>query len=106
MEDKKPKLDIKLDVVVTDTETGEVIAPKGKPVSPFFKVSWGWICLGFIALFVLSVKGQDFLPFHHQIGGAAVWGVLISFFFFIAKLVDKLDREGGSVGSDYPYLGM
>lgn len=104
MEDNKRKTNIDVEITITDNETGEIIVPKEKPVSPFLKVSWGWICLAFIALFILSVEGRKFLPFHEQIGGAAVWGMLFSFIFFIWKLVDKADREGGFIGSGYPGL--
>ncbi len=106
MEDKEHKINIDIEITITDSETGEVIVPKEKPINPFFKVPWGWICIGCVAFFLLSVKHLDFLPFHEYIGCAAFFGTFISSVFFGFKLADKDEREGGYVGGDYPYLGI
>ncbi len=79
--DHNVKADIK--VVITDTDTGEVIAPKEKPISPFFKVPWGWVFISFIALLILNVK----------------YGKLI---FGLAVATPALGRRG-NVGQSVPY---
>lgn len=77
-------------------------------ISPFFRVPWGWISLAFVALFILDVEyGKLFLTLsvRDQIGEIAIWGALLSFAFFIWKLMDRDDREGGRGGCGYSCLG-
>ncbi len=104
MEEKKPNIK----AAITDSETGEVISPKEKSVSPFFKVPWGWMCIAFIALLILDVEYGKLilsLSVRDQVGEIAVWGAFLSFVFFIWKLMDKDNREGGRGGCGYSCLG-
>lgn len=104
--DHNIKADIK--IVITDTDTGEVIAPKEKPISPFYKVPWGWVCISFVALLILNVKYGKLilsLSVRNLMGEIAFWSAFLSFVFFIWKLMDKDDREGGRCGCGYSCLG-
>lgn len=108
MKEKKPDIKIDIKAVFTDNETGEVIAPKEKPISLFYKIPWGWICIAFIVLFVLNVKYGRLilgLSMYETVGNITVWGTFFSFVFFIWKLMDKDDREGGHGGCGYSCLG-
>ena len=109
MGEKKPNINIEIKASIADSETGEAIAPKEKPASPFFKVPWGWTCIAFITLLILDVEyGKLILSpsVRDQVGEIAVWGAFLSFVFFIWKLMDKDGREGSCGGCGYSYLGM
>lgn len=108
MDEKKPDIKIDIKVTITDDKTGEVIAPKEEPVSLFYKIPWGWVHIAFIVLFFLFVKyGKKIfgLSTYDTIGQIIFWGLVISFVFFIWKLLDKDYREGGRGGCGYSCLG-
>lgn len=103
MKEKKPDINIDIKATVTDDGIEE------KPANVFFRVPWGWVCIAFIVLFFLNVEfGKGILSpsVYGLTGDITVWGTVITFIFFIWKVMDKSDREGGYLGGDYPYLGM
>lgn len=102
---KKPNtnIDIELQISIIDDGIEE------KPVNAFYRMPWGWITVAFIILFVLNVEwGKAILSLsaYYSVGSVTVWGTFFSYIFFIWKVVDKSDREGGYVGNSYGYLGM
>lgn len=108
MKEKKPNVSIDIKATVTDTETGETIAPRENSVNPFFRIPWGWICISFIALLILDVEYGKLilsLSVRDLIGEIAVWGILLSFIFFVLKIMDKENRDGGRGGCGYSCLG-
>ncbi len=104
MKEKERKIDISVNVTITDDGKSDYTP------GPFCRLPWGWACIISTIFFILDVKyGNDvfgILP-NEKIGTVLLGTMFVTYIFFIAKLVDRHSKEGGSsVGCDYPYFGF
>lgn len=106
MEEKEHKIDVFVEVTVTDDGKSDYTP------SPLYRLPWGWACIVSTILFVLNVEyGEKVFgtSIHENVANVLLWTMFVAYVLFISKLVDRHEKEEGDgtvTGCNYPYFGF